>query len=67
MFDQSEKLVVKLIATRTHVLLSIYMLTWVIYKAQHSDTGLVLDRTRKPFQCNALLADLGKYFQNLNF
>ena len=44
----------------------IYMLTWIIYQAQHSDTALVLDRTRKPFQCNALLANLGKYFQNLN-
>jgi hypothetical protein len=43
------------------------MLTLIIYQAQHSDTALVLDRTRKPFQCNALLADLGKYFQNLNF
>ena len=26
----------------------IYMLTWIIYQAQHSDTALVLDRTRKP-------------------
>jgi hypothetical protein len=43
------------------------MLTWIIYKAQHSDTALVLDGTRKPFQCNAQLADLGKYFQNLNY
>jgi hypothetical protein len=43
------------------------MLTWIIYKAQHSDTPLVLDTTRKPFQYNALLADLGKYLQKLNF
>jgi hypothetical protein len=36
------------------------MLTWIIYQAQHSDTDLVLERTKKPFQCNsALLADLG--------
>jgi hypothetical protein len=47
----------------------LYILTWIIYKAQHSDTALVLDGsgTRKPFQSNALLADQGKYFQNLNF
>jgi hypothetical protein len=42
------------------------MLTWIIYQAQDSDIALVLDRTRNPFKCNALLADLGKYFQNLN-
>ena len=43
------------------------MLTWIIHKAQHLDTALVLDRTRKPFQCIALLADLGKYFQKPEF
>jgi hypothetical protein len=43
------------------------MLTWITYKAQHSDTALGLDRTRKSFKCNALFADLGKYLQNLNF
>jgi hypothetical protein len=36
----------------------LYMATWIIYKAQHLDTALVLDRTRKPLQCHVLLADL---------